>query len=464
MYREQAQASLIFFDAQLKRLSKGEIRLKTNILIITVDDMNWNTPGCFEGMAPDVTPNIDRLAAEGLMFENGHVNVAVCQPSRTCMMTGLYSHNSGGEGFYRITKDKPLLVEALQKSGYLCGIVGKLSHSTPKESFEWDVVYDMDDLGKGRDPELYFEKAGKLLERAKKEGKPFFLMGNSHDPHRPFYQSDQEKEKWPGQITTEPSRVYTPDEVTVPGFLPDIPDVRREIAEYCSSSRRADDSVGRLLDAIDQYGFRDNTIVIFLSDNGMAFPFAKTNCYLNSTKTPLMVRWPEKVKAGVVDSEHFVSGIDIMPSLLDIIGIELEGEMDGTSFLPLLENGCQEGLEFVYTQFHQTAARRDYPMRCVQNKKYGYILNKWSDGETVFKNESQGGLTFHAMVKVAEEDPAVAERVKLFQYRVPEEFYDLENDPNALDNLIDDPEYSGEIDKFRNLLKEWADAYGDTCL
>jgi len=174
---------------------------------------------------------------------------------------------------------------------------------------------------------------------------------------------------------------------------------------------------------------------MFLSDNGMAFPFSKTNCYLNSTRTPWIVTWPGRVKPGVVDTEHFISGIDYMATVLDAVDLPRPGGMDGFSFLPVLGGQSQTGRDKVFTEFHQTSARRRYPMRCVQDRRFGYLFNPWSDGQRVFRNESQSGLTFKAMQAAAEDDDAIEKRVALFLYRVVEEFYDLENDPDAVERL-----------------------------
>ncbi|MFT5906221.1 MAG: N-sulfoglucosamine sulfohydrolase [Cryomorphaceae bacterium] len=150
-------------------------------------------------------------------------------------------------------------------------------------------------------------------------------MANSHDPHRPFYGNDPEKwytkkgSKKPA--TLKPSKVFKPEEIVVPGFLPDIPDVRLKIAEYFSSVRRCDDTVGALLKMLDETGVANNTLVIFLSDNGMAFPFAKTNRYLQSTRTPFLVRWPENIKAGNVEKTQMISRIDITPTILEPAGV-----------------------------------------------------------------------------------------------------------------------------------------------
>ncbi|MCY4602631.1 MAG: hypothetical protein OXE49_00230, partial [Gemmatimonadetes bacterium] len=136
----------------------------------------------------------------------------------------------------------------------------------------------------------------------------------------------------------------------------------------------------------------------------------------------------------------------------------------GQSFLSVLQGEAQAGCEQVFTQFHQTAARRNYPMRCVQNARFGYIFNPWSDGERAFRNESQSGRSWQAMQEVAANDPALAARNHLFTYRVLEEFYDFANDPNALNNLIDDPNYADEVQSLRNALEAWMVATGDPAL
>ena len=439
---------------------------RLNIMLITADDMNWDAVGAFGCPTEGTTPNIDRLAAEGLRFQHGHVTIAVCQPSRSALMTGRYPHQSGGEGFYHLRYEGvPILPAILRAEGYDVGILGKVPHSTPYQAFQWDMSRDQVHLGQGRNPEVYYQDAKSFVQDAIDGDRPFFLMANSHDPHRPFYGND--KSEWYGELdppAVPPSRTFAPEEVVVPGFLPDIPDVRLEIAEYYNSVRRCDDTVGRLLDVLDEAGVAENTLVMFLSDNGMAFPFAKTNCYLNSTRTPWVVRWPAVVQAGRVDAEHFISGIDYLPTVLDAMGVDIPAGVNGQSLLPVLRGAEQAGCEQVFTQFHQTSARLNYPMRCVQNARFGYIFNPWSDGERAFRNESQNGRSWQAMEEAAASDPALAERNHLFTYRVLEEFYDFANDPNALNNLIDDPNYADEIQGLRNELESWMVETGDPAL
>jgi N-sulfoglucosamine sulfohydrolase len=440
------------------------MRLRPNLLLITADDMNWDAVGAYGCPVEGTTPNIDQLASDGLRFTHAHVTIAVCQPSRSTLMTGRYPHRNGGEGFFHLRQPGvPILPESLRSAGYRVGILGKVPHSTPYESFQWDMAHDMPELGMGRNPHVYGGFADEFIGAAVRSGSPFFLMANSHDPHRPFYGNDKAEWYQPGKNppALPPSLTFTPEAVKTPGFLPDLPDVRREISEYYASVRRCDDTVGAILQALRKHGAEDTTLVVFLSDNGMAFPFAKTNCYLHSTRTPWIMRWPGIISPGRADSEHLVSGIDLMPTLLEAVGVSTPPGVDGRSFMPLLRGEKQSGREVVFTQFHQSAGGGNYPMRCVQTKRFGYIFNPWSSGTRVFRNESQAGRTMQAMQAASVADPAVAERVRFFLHRVPEEFYDFEWDPHALHNLIDSPDHACDVARLRSVLAAWMEQTGD---
>jgi len=464
--RAMGLGAALLASGQVPVFAAEKRKKRPNILLITADDMNCDSPGCFGGQTPDITPNIDRLASEGICFAHAHITIAVCQPCRSVLMTGRYPHRNGAEGFQPINTSVTTLQEELHKGGYLNGILGKVKHLAPIHKFKWDMAKDVGELGHGRDPKLYYKFAKDFFQQAANEEQPFFLMANSHDPHRPFHGSLQERNKFKQALKdiTAPSRVYRSEEVQVPGFLPDIPDVRKEIAQYYSSVRRCDDTVGAVMRALRESGQAENTLTMFLSDHGMPLPFAKTNCYLHSTRTPWIVRWPGKTRPGIVDERHFISGIDFMPTALDAAGLAQTEGMDGFSFLPILFGRQQAGRDKVFTQFHQTSGRNRYPMRCVQNYRFGYIFNPWSDGERVFKNESQSGLTFKAMQAAAKTDPKIAARVELFQYRIVEEFYDFANDPDALHNLSNDSKYKKELDKMREELLNWMKHTNDLAL
>lgn len=440
-------------------LAQRQSAPKPNVLLITVDDMNWNTPGAFGGKVPNITPNIDKLAAQGMRFELGHVTIAVCQPSRSCLMTGRFPHRNGAEGFHPIKNDVPTLQERLHEAGYLLGIFAKNNHLAPREKFHWDTYVTPEELGTGRDPEKYYASATAFLARAKAEKKPFFLMANSQDPHRPFAGSDQELKSFGKHLPY--SRKIREDEIQLPGFLPDLPEVQKEIAEYFTSAHRADQTVGRVLQALEESGLASNTLVMFLSDNGMALPFAKTNCYLNSTKTPWIVRWPGKVKPGSVDRKHFLSGIDFTPTVLEACGLAPLPNLDGKSFLPVLQGQSQPTRDHVFTVFHETSARKRFEMRCLQTAQFGYIFNAWADGKTEFRNESMNGRTYAAMKAAAPNSPSIADRVKLYLYRTPEELYDFSKDPNALRNLATDPAHARTLRTMRQRLYDHLRAVAD---
>ena len=441
---------------------------RLNILLITADDMNWDTPGCYgKALADNITPNIDRLAAEGMRFNYAHVTVAACQPCRSSLMTGRYPHRNGAEGFEPIHNDIPTLTEQLHKAGYINGIFTKAGHLAPDEKFCWSVSRSEKAMAFGRDPKKYYQLSKEFFQLAEKNGQPFFLMANSSDPHRPLFEDGDEPDFYnekQRQEFAQPSRIYKSDEITMPGFLPDIPVVREDVRRYYCSARRCDDSVGEILRALRECGREKDTLVMFVSDHGMPFPFAKANCYLNSTRVPWLVRWPGVVKAEAVDNRHFISVIDFMPTILDAVGLGKPEGMDGFSFVPLLLGKRQKGRDKVFTQFHEGVARKRLPMRCVQNRKYGYIFNPWSDGEKFYSIGYTNRAAWKAMVAAAETDPDIAARVEMFKYRTVEEFYDFENDPDALHNLIDQPGYGKEIDKIRRQLLDWMKRTNDPAL
>ncbi|MCF7957319.1 MAG: sulfatase [Phycisphaerae bacterium] len=445
------------FGSLARGSEKEPAKDSPNFILITADDLNYDSVGCYGCKIPGITPHLDRMASQGMTFTNAHVNIAVCQPSRQSIMTGRYPHCNGAEGFEPIDPDVPTLQESLHNAGYLNGILGKEIHLRPKNKYCWDFYITQGQLasgaGIGRSPELYYSYSKSFFELAKDQNKPFFLMANFHDPHRPFAGSDQEKRAW-GHDLPKATRKIKSSEVPIPDFLPDLPGIRKEVADYYTSVYRCDQSVGAVIRALEESGLQENTIVMFISDNGMSVPFSKANCYLNSTKTPWLVTWPGRVTPGSVDSKHFISGIDYMPTVLDIAGIKAVGKMNGFSFLPLLSGKDQQGRQYVFTEFHKTFAGRCFPMRCVQNERFGYIFNFWAGKTKPMRMDSTSGLTFKAMQEAGKSNPQIAARVALFEHRVPEEFYDFKNDPGALHNLISAPQYQTDIEQMRRVLKD----------
>ncbi len=435
-----------------------------NLLIITVDDMSADSVGAFGCKIPGTTPNIDRLAGQSLSFAHAHVTVGNCMPGRNVMFSGLISHNNKVEGFYQVKNPGwPHLVDLMKESGYFTGIRGKASHSTPYQPYAWDINLDtLPDGAKAhmKDAQSYGISTAHGIAMAKAVSKPFCLSVNVSDPHKPFWSVV----KGGGKDPHVPSRIFTAGEVPIPGFLFDDAKVREELALYYSSVRRADDCVGEILKALDASGQADNTVVMFLSDHGMPLPFAKTQLYHHSTHTPWMVRWPGVTQGGAVDGKHMISAVDMLPTLLDIVGAKHPAKLDGRSFLPLIQGKKQIGRDQVFKEYNENAGASRDPMRAVQTKRYLYIFNPWSNRERVFATATTGTVTYRRLVALAKQDKRLAKRLNLYKYRVPEELYDISNDPDCLYNLIDESRHQAALPSLRSELEGWMNRTKDPML
>ena len=415
-----------------------------NILLFTADDMNFDSSGVQGGPIKDLTPHIDRLAAQGLRFERAYATVAVCQPSRQVMFTGRYPHRSGSMGFFPLQPDVRTLQQQLHDAGYLISAFGKNPHHQPAEKFCADVADD----SIARRPSQLAEATRKFLKDAREQGRPFFHNVNCYDPHRPFIGMKGPDDLAGGE---EPSRRVKVEEVTsVPGFLEDLPDIRRELAGYYTNVRRLDDALGAVLAVLAEEGFADNTLVVFWAgDHGMSFPFAKSNCYENSSRGALLVRWPGVARAGAVDRAHLVAALDFTPTLLDAAGLPPIPGVDGRSFLPVVKGETLPGWDRVFTFYNAAFGNKWLPMRCVRTRDRAYIWNAWSDGQRQYQTENMSGLTWKAMLAASSTRPEIHARTDFYLRRAPEEFYDLTTDPNERANLIADPARREEIEAMR---------------
>jgi len=344
-----------------------------NLLLFTADDLHRDSMGCYGSPVESITPNLDRFAREGMRFDNAHVNTAICEPSRKILASGLYGFNSGSMGFMNVRENVPIIHDILGDAGYLTGVLSKLSHSTPKGSYKWDYAFGQKDMGDGRNPTLYYERSRAFFDLCKDAGKPFYFMVNSDDPHLPWY----DPKVGPVRGAEAPTRLYSPDEISVPDHLPDIPGVRKALANYYNSTKRLDDTFGKVMQALDESGMRENTVIVFLSDNGIATPFSKCNTFLASTQTPFLVQWPELVKPGSTN-ESLISSVDFAPTILDALNLPALPRVDGRSLVSVLKNPAKDsGESYVFTQIDSKVDGAATPMRCVQDKKFGYIYNMW---------------------------------------------------------------------------------------
>ncbi len=430
-----------------------------NIVLITADDMNWDSLGCTGSKVPNISPNIDRLADEGILFKQAHATIPVCQPVRATMHTGLYPQNSGCRGFGPINKDVKTINEVMDEAGYLISMLAKTPHYKPFDKWCVDYMVHAKELNVGRSPDKFREHTRKFLKMAADQDKPFFHHVNCQDPHRPFFWSG---EKGNEGVFPPASRIIKPEEVEVPGFLEELPAVRQEVADYYTCVYRLDECVGAVMEELKAAGRDKDTLVMFFGgDHGMAFPFAKSNTYDNGTRAALILRWPDVIPAGKTDDDHLVATIDIAPTLLEAAGLPALKDIDGRSFLEIAKGQKQEGWDQVITMYHETFSKRLLEMRCVRTKDQAYIWNAWSDGKQTYRAENMSGQTWKAMLKAGETNPEIEERCQFYLYRVPEEFYVVSKDPNERHNLIDSPKHQETIRAKREIIQKWLKQYND---
>jgi len=440
---------------------------RPNIVLFTVDDMDITSVNCYGNPLKNLTPNMDRLAVQGMRFMNAHVSSPICMPCRQSMMTGLQPHRNGTLGFVEVAKGAcESLSGILMENGYYAASIGK---GRGYKAFPWDKWVNGfgGDGWYSRRGESFYNETKKVIGDAKAQGKPFFVGINTSDPHRPFVGSQQEKDFITGVRKSYPTAPDFPvmepvcSEKSVPllPYLPDLPDIRKETVQYLGCVKRADDTLGRIMKLIDEQGVTDNTVFIFLSDHDAAMVTAKQNCYQHSTITPLMVRWPGKIKPASVDSEHMVSTLDIMATILEALNIPIPKKQDGRSMLSILKGGKQDNRDVVFTTYNYVwSGVQVFPMRGVHTKKWSYVFNPWSDGkkrrlqESGEPTENQTGLSFAAIQKAALSDPEMKKRLDYILLRRREELFDLEKDPYSFNNIAEKAKYERQLDMMRQLL------------
>lgn len=429
--------------------------VRWNLLIVTADDMNADSSG-WMGSRQGTTPNLDAFAATAHQFVNHHVSAPICQPSRSALMTGRVPHRSGALGFNPVNPGTPTLVARLKGAGWFTAVIEKHVHMKPDSEFPWDLKLS----GSGKNPKLFGQHVAECLKAAADAGRPIFLNANITDPHRPFAHSERGEQKATKKAmnqTADGSREsavapFRPAEVVVPSFLEDIPDVRREVAQYFTSVRRFDQSFGQLMTALKEAGQEDKSVVIFLSDHGMSFPFSKATVYRNGTWSPVLLRWP-----GMGQSqrhEEFVSSVDILPTLLELLHLPTLEGVDGRSWMPLLRGESQADRDFTITHVNTVSSGKSFPQRCVRTKDFSYQFHAWPNGTPHFRVEAMSGISFNAMAKAAESDPKIRQRVDQLTIGTTEQFFDLRSDPDERRNRLSDAELEPELVKLKQRLLE----------
>lgn len=448
-------------------ISFGSINDKNptpNILLVTVDDMNWNSVGAYGCTLNNITPNIDQLAQAGKVFNYAYVQSPNCSPSRGVIQSGMYPHSSGMRGFYYVDFKHKSLPEVLADNGYFTAVINKATDTSlsPKMLESWDLNKKFKSSDK-RNAQKYEETFNEVLNTVKKEQKPFYCVINIADPHKLFFNDPGTKKE--SYVDPLPSYIYEKKEIVIPPFLPQHPKVKQEVTNYYNSVKRADDCFGAVMKVLDEQKMRDNTLIIFLSDHGMALPFAKTSLYQNGVRTPWIMSWKGKIKEDSKEEDYLVSAVDLMPTILDILNIKEGQHLQGQSFKKVLEeNKSAKSDKYVVVEYNENAGGIPRPMRGVINQKYNYVFNPWATGKYTFKSAAQSHTSYKVMKKMSETDPAIKARYDYLNKRTLEEFYDLEKDPEALNNLIDDPAYQDVIKEMQAELMAWMEKTDDYLL
>ena len=442
-----------------------------NIVLMAVDDMLYNTPESFGGSIKGLTPHIDALAERGMRFTEAYNASSRCAPSRGSMMTGFYQDGYAVEQVSSDTTVKDSIYtipELLDGKGYLSGLFGKDTHYRPLEKYDFDIVEPMAAMGVGRSPELYAKNVGAFIADAQEKGRPFFISVNTHDPHRPFAGSPGERaaliKRFNSEVEdfeTKPKLVIPPVEDRysgkdneAPKFVPDHELVREEYGYYLNSSKRADDFVGAIIETLEARNAMENTLIVFLSDNGIHWPFSKANVYVSSVKTPLIVYWKGRTKPGS-SSDALISTIDLVPTFLEATSIEAPYRMPGKSLLPLVDGKGESNVrESVFATLNKKGST-GLEMRSVITRDYTYVFNFWADGTyRYFDGAEWGGMAFEGMAAAAQKDDAAKKRLEFFHKRPREELYDNNKDADALVNLRSNPERRSDLQRLRRMMRE----------
>ena len=429
---------------------------RPNVVLIVADDHGREALGCY-GNSVIKTPNIDGLAAEGVRFTNAFCTTASCSASRSVILSGMYNHANGQYGHqhsyhhfisFENIKTLPVL---LSEAGYRTARIGKY-HVAPESVYKFDMALP----GSGRSP---VQMAQNCRDFVRSDDKPFFLYFCMDDPHRSgsvaeelLGKPDRFGNKADGAYPGIKEVGYDPKAVSVPPFLPDIPECRAELAQYYQAVSRVDQGVGRLLGVLKEAGKYDYTLIIYISDNGVAFPGAKTTLYEPGMKLPCIVRQPGQKNRGIA-CDALINWADLTPTILDFAGaMPAENTCQGRSFKSVLEQEHPKGWDETYAShtFHEITMY--YPMRVVRQRWYKLIWNIAHGLDYPFASDLWAASTWQATIQNSRQYYG-KRTVEAYLHRPKFELYDLENDPHEVKNLADDPEHQKILNDLQAKLK-----------
>lgn len=408
---------------------------RPNFVFILTDDISARDLSVYGNKAIE-TPNLDRMAKEGLVFENAYLTTSSCSPSRNSIITGRYPHNTGAPEIHvELPKDQHTFVHSLQQAGYHTVLSGK-NHMAPPEQLGFDEYSDSFPAGS----ENWINH---LRERP--NGKPFFFWFASHDAHRDWQFNDKAPE-------------YDSDEIWVPPYLYDGPRTRKDLAAYYHEVSRSDYYLGMVMDELERQEIADHTYLIYVSDNGRPFPRSKTYLYRGGIRTPLVITGPE-IESGRTSS--LISSIDLAATFLDLAGIKKPETVQGVSFNPVLRdhNETVRDVAFAERNWHRYSMHE----RMVRMGDWLYIRNNWPN-----KRNLSGESDPHQYPSAQElwevHNQEALTRAQALITRMPqpaEELYNLKDDPYNLNNLVFELENRAVLHQIRLLLTQWTNQTGD---
>jgi uncharacterized sulfatase len=431
-----------------------------NILIFLGDDMTWSDCEPY-GSEIVKTPNIQKLADQGMSFDNMFTSTAMCAPTRQQLMTGLYPVRSGAyPNHSQVYDGVKSFVHHFGELGYEVALIGK-KHYGPPDSFPINYLggFQHDTGFGGKDIEL------SKIKPVVSGDKPFFLIIAQNQPHSPWNRGD--------------SYDYKEEDLIIPDYMIDTPMTRKELSSYYAEITYMDSLLGKTLDYINEANKTKNTISIFTSEQGFSFPFGKWTCYDLGLKTAFIAKWPGKIKPNT-RNKATTQYIDIIPTLLDAIGedpskinvgiSDSNGNtgFDGKSFFDTMLGKTDIHRDFSYgvqTTRGVINGPKSYPIRSIRSDKYKYIQNL-SHNELFYNvvtakdSMRPGYLMYESWLKYAKNEEEL-NWVKHYKKRPFEELYDLENDPFEKINIAERPEYFGIKNDLEVKLKVWMEQQGD---
>ena len=420
---------------------------RPNFLIILADDATYSDLPLYGGRNVR-TPQIDRLASEGMTFTHAYVSMSMCLPCRTEMYTGLYPMHSGACWNHSAARPgTKSIVHYLGELGYRVGIAGKV-HVVPRASFPFEMV---DGFERGCvSPTANHECAGIRRFMDRDPDGPFCLVVGLVVPHVVWTVGD-------------PSH-FDEAKLELPPYFADTPQTRTDFARYLAEIEVLDRQVGDVLRTLDESGRANRTLVVFTSEQGAQIPGCKWTNWEQGVHTGFVARWPGRV-APASRTDALIQYADVLPTLLEAAGADpTPMDLDGTSFLPVLLGEKAEHRQYVYAMHNNVPEGPPYPIRSVRDRDYRYLRNLTPEATYIEKHVM--GVAEHnpywsTWVFATADDPHAYAMVHRYMHRPAEELYRTSDDPFELANLADDPQYAEVKARLAAELDRWMHEQGD---